>query len=374
MQSTPSNLRKAAVLFRNLDAETSAMLLAQLSPQEATMLRQAIRALGEIDPDETSDVVAEFRRMRPVATEMGAHGVELQLTSPHESATPTWSKTASPQCARRFEFLDHAPVETLVPYLSREHVQTIAVVLSHLLPERAAAVLARLPERIQADVLERLSGLGETDPESLVVLEHELAAWLEKRSGARRAAAVANDAVAAILAAAEPAARNAIVANLKTHKSQLADRLGIVDRRPITKQSPRREKQILPVEPKGNRATSRQLDLLKSQIRAQRANSESTAAASSLSITFEQLIHFDDASLAAALANVDGNVLMLALAGSSPDLIDRISRLMPNRMGRAFRKQLRQLGPTRLSDVEAAQQTVCRIAAQQLSKRRSKAV
>ena len=350
------------------------MLLAQLSPQEAAALREAIRALGEIHPEETSDVVAEFRRMRPMAADRDAHGVELHLTSPPAANVPFESKMASTHSTRRFEFLDHAPADTIVAYLSREHVQTIAVVLSHLPPNRAATVLGGLPDKTQAETLERLSMLGETDPESLVVLEHEIAAWLDKRSGARRAAVGANSTVDSILAAANPATRTAIVANLKSHKSELADRLRIKDKTISSKQPPARDERKPPAIPKASRATSRQLDLLKSQVQTQLAKTESLAAAALPTVAFEQLIHFDDAALAAVLADVDGRILMLALAGSSPELIDRISRQMPKRLSRTFRKQLQQLGPTRLADVEAAQQTLCRIAAQQINRRRISAV
>jgi flagellar motor switch protein FliG len=373
MQSTSSNLRKAAVFFRSLDSDTSAMLLAQLSPHEAAQLREAIRAVGAIDPDEASDVVAEFRRMKPVIAERDADGVELRLTTQLREMAPVKAAAAhSSSSTRRFEFLEHAPVEALVPYLSREHVQTIAVVLSLLPAGRAAAVLVGLPEKTQAEALERLTTLGETDPESLVVLEQELAAWLANRSAARRATAGPNETVASILAAAEPATRKAIVANLKTHRSDVADRLRFHDKM-NTMAKPVAPPQRKPHPPaRASLTTSRQLDLLKSRIRGLRPQSEIPAASAAPSIAFDALTQFDDASLAAVLAKVDANVLMLALTASSRELIDRISRQLPKRMGRAFRRQLRQLGPTRLADVEAAQHSICRVAAQLLGQQREK--
>ena len=71
----------------------------------------------------------------------------------------------------------------------------------------------------------------------------------------------------------------------------------------------------------------------------------------------------------AVLHEVDANVLVLALTGSSEELVDRITAQMPKRTAKAFRRQLRKPGPTRLSDVESAQQIVADAAAQIITRR-----
>ena len=91
--------------------------------------------------------------------------------------------------------------------LVREHAQTIAVVLSHLPPERAAALLAALPEKLQADTIERLSALGETDAECVTVIERELEVWLATRTEDRGAMARRARVGDEILAAADAKSR-----------------------------------------------------------------------------------------------------------------------------------------------------------------------
>ena len=71
------------------------------------------------------------------------------------------------------------------------------------------------------------------------------------------------------------------------------------------------------------------------------------------------------------LGAADPNVLALALAGSGDELVDRICEQMPKRIAKAFRRELRKLGPTRLSDVEAAQRAIAELAAQQLTERQA---
>jgi flagellar motor switch protein FliG len=208
------------VFFRSLDADTATTLLAQLSPSEAQRLRAAIRSIGELDPEEQADVIAEFRRAKPLATETVSEGVELALSFPDTHSLPSKpaSDSTNVSTGKRFEFLDKAPIEALVPYLAREHAQTIAVVLSHLPPRRAADVLAALPEKMQAETIERLAVLGETDPESVVVLESELAAWLANRAKRNGVHSQSNNAAASILAATDALTRSEIVNNLRSHK------------------------------------------------------------------------------------------------------------------------------------------------------------
>ena len=55
--------------------------------------------------------------------------------------------------------------------LSREHPQTIALVLSKLPPERALAMLGELPEEIRGDVAYRIATLNPPSPEAVRAVE-----------------------------------------------------------------------------------------------------------------------------------------------------------------------------------------------------------
>ncbi len=368
MTNTNSNLRKAAVLIRSLDADAVAGLLAQLSSAEAAKLRQAIRELGPIDPDEQADVLAEFRRTTPLAAEPASRGVELSISKTTGEAELQTAADLPPikNKATRFDFLQNAPTGVLVSYLTREHAQTIAVVLSHLAPAHAAMVLAALPEKLQAETIERLTVLGETDHESIAVLESELAAWIAQRTGGRAEHHRRRDAVAAILAAADAKTRNAILIKLKANDSEPA--------KPIP--SPRRSKQRSTAtgsKPSPRpRAEQRHVPLPVVAVRPL-PQPPAPSVQPLPRIDFDHLVHLDDRTLASVLHEVDANALVLALAASGDELVDRICNQMPKRTAKAFRRELRRLGPTRLSDVEAAQRLVAQVAAQQLARRRSAA-
>jgi flagellar motor switch protein FliG len=358
---TNSNLRKAAVLLRSVDADTAAALLAQLSAAEAAAIREAIRTLGPIDAEEQADVLAEFRRVSPLASEPAARGVELSLSAqprPIAGGEQNHSRLGS----TRFEFLENAPLAAIAPYLAREHAQTVAVVVAHLAPARAADVLAELPAKLQADVIERLTVLGETDAESVTALERELAAWVAKRTSRR---ARRTDAVASILSAANQNARDRILANLTMQNNNLAKQLAPLRR--VAMQTRRKPQDV-----------NVRADSPSQAMRPARRQSASptlppaTPCQPLPRIDFDQLIHLDGRTLTSVLKSTNANILALALAGSSDELVDRICEQMPKRTARSFRRELRRLGPTRLSDVEAAQRAVAEVAARQLAERRQR--
>jgi flagellar motor switch protein FliG len=366
MKNVDPNLRKAAVLLRSLDADTAAVMLGRLSSEEAATIRAAMRAVGQVDTGDQAEVVAELRGGRPpkIASDVG--DVELSLSSSFsgesygERAAVWGAVDGFANNSNRFDFLENAPTYALVSHLAREHTQTIAVVLSHLPPERAAAVLAALPQKLQAETVERLSTLGETDPECVSVLKRELETWAAQREGSRNDNERRRDTMAAILAAADAKSRGQILSNMKDHKAALAKQF-----------APRNEGR-----PTVKAAVAKpQAKMLSVRIAAKSVPQPAAAPVPSVEvllprIDFDDLAELDTRTLSAVLRQVDANVLALALAGSHEELVDRICEQMPKRTAREFRRQLRRLGPTRLSDVEGAQRAVAQMAARQLAERR----
>ena len=340
-------LRKAAILIRSLDADAAASLLARLTPAEAKEVRLAIQSLGEIDAEERADVSAEFCRSGAVARQSPHHGVELDLSSSASVGLPRNIDTRNR--ARPFEFLEQARVESLVPYLAREHAQTVAVVLSYLAPARAAQVLAALPEKLQTEAIERLAVLGDTDPNSLQVLERELADWVTRQQATRTRPTQRVDTVAAILAAADQSARREILANLVKHNQSLAQQLSPT--------LPAQKKETVALEaPPPNPPLVRPAPIM---------------APALPQLHIDDLARFDQSALTAVLKRVDAEVLVLALVGASEALVERITEPMPSKVAKTFRQRLNHCGPTRLRDVEAAQQEVASVAAEVLYARRT---
>lgn len=349
MQTASPNLRKAAVLIRSLDGETAATLLAQLSPEEAAEIRAAIRSLGPFDDDEQADVVAALRRGKPMPLGT-AEGVELALSASQVGAF----RAPPPKPARRFEFLDDAPIEAIARFLAGEHPQTSALVLSHLAPERAVDVLSILPARPQAEILERLSRLGTIDPDSVLAVEQELAAWIARQPRLPDAAPPTRSAIESILAAADPSTRDRILTNLSRHNERLAARVA-----PNFGHS----QQTAPT-PIRERARPKAMPLI--PLEASAVHPPRSPARPPNMLRFSDVNRFTDEELATLVKHIDDHLLGIALVGASEYLVERFAKQMPRGRGKALRNQLSQLGPTRLSDVESAQQAVADVAARWL--------
>jgi flagellar motor switch protein FliG len=305
-------LRKAAILVSSLDRATADKLLDQMSAEQASLVRQAMVELPEIDASEQNRVIDEFFHVGPreKADDLAALALDRPVERLTRAAVPAgveWESGAEPV---PFRFLHEAKAHKLTQLLAGEHPQTMALVISHLSPDQSSEVLAPLPPALQVDVIRRLVDLDDANPEVLWEVERGLKTRIleQIRDERRRAAGV--KAVASILAAANPGVKRDILANLAMHDRQLAGRL--VQRK--------------------------------------------------VEFTFDDLAGLDDETLMTILAANEPEIVILALATAPASLLEQILRLLPAAEAKSLRKALNAPGPTRLSDVEEAQRELARTA------------
>lgn len=313
MSPSPS-IRKAAILLSSLDGPTVSALLDQMASEQVYLVRQAMDELGAIEPIERDQVIDEFFHTGPLATS-GGRTVESLQTLP-SAASLSWAveDELDLRGSRPFHFLDETESTELVPFLADEHPQTIAVVVSHMPPTRATAVLAKLPAALQADVVRRLVELDEMHPTILREVERGLESRISAQSHRERRRAAGVAAVSRIFDAADRRLVQTILSNLALHDRELADQFVRPSHQP--------------------------------QLR------------------YEDLAALDDETLLTIYGQAGPELAVLALAGSSVELVDRILARLPAKQARLLRHELDHLGPTRLSDVEQAQQELVRLAQQ----------
>jgi flagellar motor switch protein FliG len=333
-----AGIRKAAILVASLDRAAADRLLAQLGPHCAALVRQAVAAVDTMDVQERRRVIDEFRRIgslvpdkcppgidleSPLARQLGhaasaANRIEsLAATFSDDGAAGQTRLSALPAVpaagagdAPPFSFLRKAADKQLSELLGEERPQTIAMVLSQLPPERAGAVLTRLAPPLQVEVVRRLADLDSSDAETLREVEQALLARLSRQFAIERKQAAGPETIAKILAACDRGAARSILDNLAEQDAPLAEQLG---RRPIH---------------------------------------------------FDELAQFDDAALEAVFGAAGPEVVLAALLGAPPHLVDRVlGRLHPDE-ARLLRGKLDCPAPIRLSDVESARQQIAALADQ----------
>ncbi len=313
--STPSDqLRKAAILVASLDSASADRVLDEMDELQARQVRDAVLALGDPDGEEQQAVIEEFFRNDPNSVAKGLSGVELDeglsqrlgMSNPEAETKPTVEN--NPEDTIPFQFLHQAQSGKLVPHLSQEHPQTIALILSHIPPERAADMLGSLPADLQADVVRRLVDQREVNPEIVREVERGLMARLgtEALSDHQRKSGV--EGVLEILRSGQKVQSQAILNNLAQRGVDLGQHAG-----------PAR-------------------------------------------FTFDDLHQLDSDSLSALVQAADKKLLALALLDRPQSFVDRVTSHMSPAAAHDLRMSHRQPGPVRLRDVEAAQQQLVELA------------
>lgn len=325
-----AGIRKAAILLASLDEAAADLLLEQLPPKDAQLVRQASMAIDQIDAAERRRVIDEFQRIGPMVPEQCPAGIELDgpmarqwLSAGRPSADrkeqPMTADlggvglgvdSVEPDCSLPFGFLHEAADEKLWQLLVTERPQTIALVLSHLPSERAGEVLTRFAPPLQVDVVRRLVELENTDPETLREVEQALEARLAKQFAMDRGRAAGPEAVAKILASCDSRVVEGLLDKLAADDEPLAKRLG---HRPLE---------------------------------------------------FDDLVNLDGATLVGVFRAAEPSVAQMALVGAPPQLVERVLGRMVPKQAKILRRQLDNPGPIRLADIEESQRQIATLARQ----------
>lgn len=351
------HLRKAAILLASLDVADAERMVAELPADEAEAVRLAMTRLDVIDPEEQDDIVEQFRRSTRLASPRARDGVELDaslLARFEQQSLNAWDTTLVRE-PKPWEVLSDAEAATIVDALSREHPQTVAVVISRIEPAAAAAILSRLSSTLQTDVLGRLAELDPADEQSVQVVESHLAQWINRQRERKHRLAAGVELVGRILESTPTGERTAILTRLGSAHPDLAQRIG----QPATATKPSPDSR-----PKPSAARKKSPHPGGGYKPLPRLALPLPPTPPTIADPLRELERLDDATLMATLTQADRQVATLALAGASEELIGRILRRLPRRQAKAFRRWLCDIGPTRLSDMFAAQQQLAHQARQ----------
>lgn len=205
---------------------------------------------------------------------------------------------------RSLESLEMVDAKSLANFLVNEHPQTVAVILAHLEPEKKGEVLKRLPEALQAEVVLRMANLEHVDPELIREIDKVLKNQLANTATVEQSA----------LGGVQP----------------VAEMLNVMDKNTETSIMSRLEEK----DP-----------LLAEEIRK-------------LMFVFDDITKIDDRGIQALLKEVPNDKLLLALKTASEDIRAKVFKNISARAAEMLREDLANMGPSRLSDVEGAQQEI----------------
>ena len=303
---------KAAVFLMTLGDEFAAQVFQRLDEDDIKVVGRQMAKIDHIDKDDIANLLKEFK------TDSGGEDLFFNGDDMLESALKKalltdkaseiledirsdWRLTLF-QKARKLD----PPV--LVNFLRNEHPQTIALVLAVLEQSQAAAILGELKEDQRLEVVMRMSELDKVSPEILVDIDRVLQEELLSVEGMEGQRLGGVEMVAEILNNADRALEASILEGIEEQREELAE-----------------------------------------EIRR-------------LMFVFEDLIDVEDRGIMAILKEVSTDDLKLALKTASDSLQEKIFKNMSQRAVEMLKEDMEIMGPTRLKDVEAAQQSILKIA------------
>ncbi len=210
--------------------------------------------------------------------------------------------------SKSLESLEMVDAKSLANFLVNEHPQTVAVILAHLEPEKKGEVLKRLPETLQSEVVLRIASLDQVSPELIAEIDAVL----------KRELASMNSYEQTALGGVQPVAEMLNVMDKNTETSIMSK---------IEEKDP----------------------LLAEEIRK-------------LMFVFEDVVKIDDKGIQILLKEVPNDKLLLALKTANDEIKNKILKNISARAAEMLRDDLANMGPSRLTDVEGAQQEIVNVA------------
>ena len=303
---------KAAIFMLTLGEDFAAKVFQRLEEEEIKIVGRQMAKIDHVEKDDIANLLKEFRSDEG-GEELYLSGDDL-LESALKKALEADKATAILDDIRSdwrltlFQKARKLDPRILVNFLRNEHPQTIALVMAVLDQSQAAVILGELKEEQRVEVIIRMSELDKVSPEILVEIDRVLQEELLSVEGVEGQRLGGVEAVAEILNNADRALEASILEGVEEQREELAD-----------------------------------------EIRR-------------LMFVFDDLIGVDDRGVMAILKEVSSDDLKLALKTAASELQEKIFKNMSQRAVEMLKEDMEMMGPTRLKDVESAQQSILKIA------------
>ncbi len=302
-----NKLQKLAVLLVMLDPESAAQMVKGLDDHELQSLSAEMAKLGLIPGELQTEILKEFSDVALQASTGVLGGMDRTRTVLEKAvgiikASDLLGRAMPNQAPvtvmQRISEMDTRQIFNLI---KNEQAQTIALIASHLAPEKAAEVLCLLRPELREQAVERLATLAPT-PADVV---EKVVAVLSQKVGGKQLSPMHQTgglkSAANVLNAMDKSLSKTILTSLDEHNPELSASI--------------RQKMF----------------------------------------TFEDLTVLDTPALQKVLREVDMRDLAVALKTASDKLKTSLLSCISKRAAETVNEEMSFLGPLRLKEVEAAQ-------------------
>jgi flagellar motor switch protein FliG len=310
-------IQKAATLLVILGEQVSGEVLKQLDEDEIQQVSREVARISAVSTEQAESVLDEFYQMTLAHDYVLKGGVDY--------ARKLLINAFGPESARRlldrlmktlgsevasFDELQKADPQQLAKFIHNEHPQMVALILSHLNASQAAALLISLPPELRADVAWRMANLDQISPEIIGKVAGIIGQKLKALGEFSRESCGGVRAVAEMFNRLDSGTSKEILDGIEQQDSILVE------------------------------------------------------AIRHLMFVFEDLLLIDQNGIKELLSKVDRKLLTVALKGTSEELKKHFLQCMSQRGAEMLQEDMEALGPTKLKDVDGAQQQIIAVVRQ----------
>lgn len=303
-----TNPEKAALTLLSLGRDVAAQVMQNLNESEVKAISRAFLNVSEVNRETQLGTSVDFLKMLRASHTMLVDGREFAKSVISTAFDQSKSEALLEYVngTRRLPIgtiIGGVPEKLLYGFVSAEHPQTVAFLMTVMNPDQAASVLKLMQPEIQTDILIRISNLSNVKADIVDevrdVLQSQLSgdgSTAEEIGGPKSAADILNF--------IDRTSEERIIAEIEETFPDLAETIR------------------------------------------------------NLMFTFEDVKKIDDRGVQTVLKDVPREQLVLALKTASPDLREVVFRNVSQRAAEMIKEDLEALGPTKLKDVEKAQQSI----------------
>lgn len=303
------NFRKAAIVLLSLDKSVTSEVLGHLPREQVERLTLELARTDDVSQDEQERAIGEFQGELESRTDISRGSLDLasELLS---GSLGDDAASGIVESVRRsiesipFGFLHKVSADDLLNFITDEHPQTVALILSYLPTNLAADILAKIPPDKQLDVVQRIAGMEQTSPEIIREIEESLKSRMASLFNQETEFSGGVPLVAQILNVTDRVTSKGILEGLERDSEQLVEEI-------------------------------------------QR-----------LMFVFDDLVNLDDKAMQTLLKEVDNSQWAMALKGAADEISQKIMGNLSQRAAENLKEEMEYLGPVKLSDVESVQQQI----------------
>ena len=305
--------KKVALLLLCLGEEATAKIFDALDDAEVREISRWMMEVEHVDSSLAREILEEYKEISGGDIGVYIQGDEFTRHAilggdDDERAQQLLEQVSSGLEGRPLETISKMHPRMVAGLLENEHPQTIALILSTQKEDHASRVLSELPDDLRGDIMYRIAKIDNVSPDVINQIEEALKREVGVDVGRERKEVGGIDKVVEILGKMDKGADQIILTSIEAADPDMAEEI----RRRM--------------------------------------------------FTFEDLALIDGRGMQAILREVSTDMLTLALKTASDPIKDKIFGNISQRAADMIAEDLEAMGPRKLSEVEAMQMEVVKVA------------